>query len=77
MPELRDANIFLSASRPISLVKRIITLSELADYLDVPRMALYKLTEIDSSFPVYRVGSRWFADLEEVQEWLIAMHEKQ
>jgi excisionase family DNA binding protein len=58
------------------LVKRIITLSELADYLDVPRRALYKLTEVDSSFPVYRVGSRWFADLEEVQEWLITMHEK-
>jgi excisionase family DNA binding protein len=74
VPELRGTK---TAPRPISLVKRIITLSELANYLDVPRKALYKLMEIDSSFPVYRIGSKWFADLEEVQEWLIAMHEKQ
>jgi excisionase family DNA binding protein len=52
------------------------TFSELAAYLDVPRRALYRLLENGAGFPAYKVNSKWYADLEEVQEWLLRACEK-
>jgi excisionase family DNA binding protein len=54
------------------------TLSELADYLDVPRNTLRRLIEAESPdrFPATKIGRKWRVDVEEVREWLLRMSER-
>ncbi len=58
--------------------KRIMTLAKLADYLDVPRNSLRLLAETEGCdrFPAVKIGSKWCADVAEVQEWLLKMCER-
>jgi excisionase family DNA binding protein len=61
---------FASAKLPLS-AKQIMTLSELAQYLDVPRRRLYDLIGRPEGFPAFKVGRKWCADLDDVREWLV------
>ncbi len=67
---------FASAKSPFS-AKQIMTLSELAEYLDVPRRRLYDLVERGDGFPAFKVGRKWCADLDDVREWLLQVCEKE
>jgi hypothetical protein len=60
------------------LPKRLLTLAELAIYLDVPRAALYELIahEDNASFPAIRLGDEWYVALEDVPEWLLRLSDK-
>jgi excisionase family DNA binding protein len=52
------------------------TLSELAEYLDVPRRGLYDLIGRRDGFPAFKVGRKWCADLDDVREWLLQVCEE-
>ena len=67
---------FAPAKLPFS-AKQIMTFSELAEYLDVPRRRLYDLVERGDGFPAFKVGRKWCADLDEVREWLLQVSEKE
>ena len=54
---------------------RLVTLQELAIYLNVPPTALYRRIK-RSQLPSFKVGRQWRLDLEKVQDWLIDGYER-
>jgi len=50
----------------------------LADYLEMPENAIRELIHGggQSRLPAFKVGNRWFIDLEEVEDWLLEMLDK-
>lgn len=74
---LGSSDRVLSAPNRATVGKQLMTVSQLADYLDVSRSALYSVIGEGAGFPAYKVGSRWYADLDEVQEWLLRVCEKE
>jgi hypothetical protein len=58
-----------------ALDKRLVTLTKLAAYLDVPSESLLRLIEAEDNgdFPGIRIGDEWFVALEEVPEWLLRL----
>ncbi|MGD0288904.1 MAG: helix-turn-helix domain-containing protein [Candidatus Binataceae bacterium] len=63
---------------PIALGKRLISIPGLADYLEMPENAIRELIHGggQSRLPAFKVGNRWFIDLEEVEDWLLEMLDK-
>jgi excisionase family DNA binding protein len=53
------------------VAEHILTLSQLAVYMDVPRRRLYRLIAGQHRFPVIKHGRRWCADVDVVREWLL------
>ena len=70
------------AGRPartrILLPKRLLTLGELAIYLDVSGVELCELIEHEDSqkFPAIRIGDEWYVALDDVPEWLLRLSDK-
>jgi len=60
------------------LPKRLLTLAELANYLDVSRARLHELLghEDNANFPATRIGDEWYVALEDVPEWLLRLSDK-
>ena len=75
----RDLELHRAATFPsrgfdtwrLGVVERILTLSQLAAYLDVPRRRLYRLIGRHPRFPVFKNGRHWCADIHAVVEWLL------
>jgi excisionase family DNA binding protein len=57
--------------RRIAVAEQILTLSELAVYMNVPRRRLYRLVTRHHSFPVFKNGRHWCVDVDAVCEWLL------
>jgi hypothetical protein len=59
-------------------VSELMTLRELAYFLDVPQRELYLLAahREATGFPAQKVGSVWLADLRDVKNWIIDCEEK-
>jgi len=57
------------------LPKRLLTLDELAAYLDVPCENLLELIEKEDNagFPGIRIEEEWFVLLDEVPDWLLRL----
>ena len=53
------------------MADHILTLSELASYMDVPRRRLYRLITRHRGFPVFKEGRHWCVDVDAVREWLL------
>ena len=51
--------------------ERVLTLSQLAAYMGVPRRRLYRLIGTHRGFPVFKSGRHWCADVCAVREWLL------
>jgi len=51
------------------------TITELADYFGTPRIEVRRLfrSRIEPGFPRFKVGNKWCAHLEDVQDLLFAM----
>lgn len=60
------------------MAKRLLTLAELADYLDVFCGDLCELIEDsdDGSLPAVRIGDEWYVPLEDVPDWLLRLPAK-
>ncbi|MGO9062755.1 MAG: helix-turn-helix domain-containing protein [Candidatus Binataceae bacterium] len=77
-------NLVYPASQPIvprkriRLPKRLLTLAELAIYLDVSCVTLYELIEHEDNgnFPAIRIGDEWYVALDDVPEWLLRLSDK-
>lgn len=54
---------------------RVVSLAELAAYLDVPGDNLLKLIEEehDANFPGVRIEGEWFINLDEIPYWLLRL----
>ena len=61
----------------LAVAERILTISQLAAYLDVPRRRLYGLIARHPRFPVFKNGRHWCADIDAVLEWLLQEFEKE
>ena len=48
--------------------KRQLKLNSFCEMFDVPRSTAF-LWYDTSNFPMYKIGGRWFVDLEEYYEW--------
>ena len=57
------------------MAKRLLTLDELAAYLDVSRESLLDLIEKkdNGEFPGIRIEGEWFVPLDEVPDWLLRL----
>jgi excisionase family DNA binding protein len=64
------------AAKPSNLAEQTMTLTELAQYLDVPRTRLYKVIKREECFPAFKVGRKWCANVEQVREWMLLLSEK-
>jgi excisionase family DNA binding protein len=60
------------------LVKRLLTVAELAAYLDVAPADLYEFFERGrgDGLPAIRIGGEWHVPLEEFSDWLLRFAEK-
>jgi hypothetical protein len=60
--------------RPGVAHRRIVTVHELADYLGIPQEDLFAFISRneDSPIPTFSQGEEMYADLEEVENWLLA-----
>ena len=60
---------------PIASGKRLISIPGLADYLEMPENDIRELIHGigDLKLPAFKVGNRWFVDLEEMEDWLLEM----
>ena len=67
-----------SVRKRIRLPKRLLTLAELAIYLDVSCVTLYELIEHEDNgnFPAIRIGDEWYVALDDVPEWLLRLSDK-
>jgi hypothetical protein len=65
--------------RPTASRKRVISIPRLAIYLELPEDDVRELIQGVGSLklPAFKVGNRWFADLEEVEDWLLAMLDRE
>ena len=59
-------------------VSELMTLRELAYFLDVPQKELYLLAvhREATGFPAQKIGAVWLADLHEVKSWIIDCEER-
>jgi excisionase family DNA binding protein len=53
------------------VAEHILTISELASYMNVPRRCLYRLITRYHSFPVFKKGRHWCVDVDAVREWIL------
>ena len=55
--------------------KQIMTIAELADYLGTSPMEVRRLfhSQKEAGFPGFKLHNKWCANLEDVQDWLLAM----
>jgi hypothetical protein len=60
------------------LGKRLVTLAELADYLDVTPGELWELfeDEDDGGLPAIRIGDEWYVPLDDFPDWLLRFADK-
>jgi len=56
---------------------RVLTLSQLSAYMAVPRRQLYRVMTKYASFPVFKRGRRWCAQVDAVREWLLQDFDKE
>ncbi len=51
------------------------TVAELADYLGASQLEVHRLFRLPGKqrFPGFKVGNKWHVNLEDVQDWLLAM----
>jgi len=63
---------------PIASTKRIVSIPGLADYLELSENDVRALIlgVGDLKLPAFKVGNRWFVDLEEVEDWLLTILDK-
>jgi hypothetical protein len=54
-----------------------LTISQLAVYLDMPRRRLYRLIARHPSFPVFKKGNHWCAEVGPVIDWLLDDFERE
>ena len=54
------------------------SIPELAKYLQVSQSKLYRLTRAKRTigFPAYKVGYRWWVDLDKFQDWMVDKFER-
>ena len=50
------------------MVKRVLTVRELADYLHVHQSTIYRMLK-RSQLPAFRIGSDWRFNLERIDRW--------
>lgn len=64
--------------RSITSQKRVISIAGLAKYLEMTESDVRELVQGvgDLKLPAFKVGNRWFVDLEEVEDWLLKMLDK-
>jgi hypothetical protein len=64
--------------RPIASRKRVISIPGLADYLELPENDVRELIQGVGhlKMPAFKIGNRWFVDLEEIEDWLLEMLDK-
>jgi excisionase family DNA binding protein len=55
----------------------ILSISELASYIGVPRRHVCRLIAKYSSFPAFKRGRRWYADVNALREWLLQDFDKE
>lgn len=55
--------------------KRTMTIAELADYFETSPVEVRRLfrSRRKAGFPRFKNGNKWCANLEDVQDWLLAM----
>jgi excisionase family DNA binding protein len=53
------------------MANKILTVSELADHLNVHRITIYRLLK-DGSLPGFKIGRVWRFDLNEITNWMAA-----
>jgi len=55
--------------------KRVVSIAGLADYLEMTEGDVRELIQGVGGLklPAFKVGNRWFVDLEEVEDWLLEM----
>jgi excisionase family DNA binding protein len=53
------------------MANKILTVSELADHLNVHRITIYRLLK-DGSLPGFKIGRVWRFDLDEITNWMAA-----
>jgi hypothetical protein len=58
-----------------TMAKRLLTLEQLAIYLDVSCESLLKLIEQEDNaeFPGFRINGEWLVPLDEVPDWLLRL----
>jgi excisionase family DNA binding protein len=49
--------------------RRILTISELAAYLNIHKITIYRLLK-NGNLPGFRIGRAWRFDLDQVTEWV-------
>jgi len=61
--------------KALVLPKHLVTLAELAAYLDVSGENLLELIESEDNagFPGVRIGEEWLVNLDEVPDWLLRL----
>ncbi|SRR5579883_1128481 len=60
----------------IAAARRILTLSQLAAYMGVPRRRLYRLIATHRGVPVFKSGRHWCADIDAFRDWLLLGFDK-
>jgi Helix-turn-helix domain len=59
------------------VAESLLTLSQLALYIGVPRRQLSRLIAKYSNFPAFKRGRRWYADVDALREWLLQDFDKE
>jgi Helix-turn-helix domain len=64
--------------QPSTSGRRIVSIVGLANYLEMSESDVRELIQGvgDLKLPAFKVGNRWFVDLEEVEDWLLEMLDK-
>jgi excisionase family DNA binding protein len=64
--------------QPSTSGRRIVSIVGLANYLEISESEVRELIQGigDLKLPAFKVGNRWFVDLEEVEDWLLGMLDK-
>jgi excisionase family DNA binding protein len=53
------------------MVKRVLTVRELADYLHVHQSTIYRMLK-RSQLPAFRIGSDWRFNVENIDRWRLS-----
>jgi excisionase family DNA binding protein len=55
--------------------KQVMTIAELADYFGTSPLEVRKLfhSQKEAGFPAFKLRNKWCVNLEDVQDWLLAM----
>jgi excisionase family DNA binding protein len=53
----------------LQMVRKILTVSELAEHLSVHRITIYRLLK-DGTLPGFKIGRVWRFDLDEIANWM-------